>query len=64
MNYVSFCFIGINNKLLVVKYGAPLLVSGFSRNEFISYILFNFCCFILFVFDVKVRGDWLLILFL
>jgi len=42
----------------VVKYYSSLVVSGFSRNEFNSYILFNFCCwFYLFLFDVKIEGD-------
>jgi hypothetical protein len=40
--YVSYCFISINNKLLVMKCYSSLVVSGFSRNEFNSYILFNF----------------------
>jgi len=44
MVYVSYCFTSINNKLLVVKCYSSLVVSGFSRNEFNSYILFNFCC--------------------
>ena len=56
--YVSCCFISINNRLLVVKCYSSLVVSGFSRNEFNSYILFNFCCcFYLFLFDVKIKGD-------
>ena len=56
--YVSYCFISINNRLLVVKCYSSLVVSGFSRNEFNSYILFNFCCcFYLFLFDVKIKGD-------
>jgi len=47
--YVSYGFISINNNLLVMKCYSSLVVSGFSRNEFNSYILFNFCCF-LFIF--------------
>jgi hypothetical protein len=39
--YVSYCFISINKRLLVVKCYSSLVVSGFSRNEFDSYILFN-----------------------
>jgi hypothetical protein len=46
MIYVSCCFTSINNILLVVKYYSSLVVSGFSRNEFNSEILFNFCCFV------------------
>jgi len=42
--YVSYCFISINNNLVVVKCYSSLVVSGFSRSEFNSYILFNFCC--------------------
>jgi len=44
MAYVSYCFISINNRWLVVKCYSSLMVSGFSRNEFNSCILFNFCC--------------------
>ena len=40
MVYVCYCFISINNKLLVVKCFS-LVVSGFSRNEFNSYTLFK-----------------------
>ena len=43
--HVSNCFITINNKLLVVKCYSSLVASGFSRNGFNSFILFNFCCF-------------------
>ena len=49
MGYVSCCFISINNSLLVVKCYSSLVVSGFSRNEFNSYILFNFFYY-LFIF--------------
>jgi hypothetical protein len=42
--YVSYCFISINNRLLVLKCYLSLVVSGFSKNEFNSYILFNVCC--------------------
>jgi hypothetical protein len=41
---VSCCFISINNKLLVLKCYLSLMVSGFSRNKFNSYNLFNFYC--------------------
>jgi len=44
--YVSYCFSIIKNNLLVMKCYSSLVVSGFSRNEFNSYILFNFCCFL------------------
>jgi hypothetical protein len=44
MTYVSCCFFSINNRLLVMKCYSSLEVSGFSRNEFNSFILFNFCC--------------------
>ena len=55
--YVTYCFISINNRLLVVKYYSFSVVSVFSRNEFNSHILFNFCCcFNLFLFDVKIKG--------
>jgi len=56
--YVIYCFISINNNLLVVKCYSTSVVSGFSRNVFNSYILFNFCCWLyLFLFDVKIKGD-------
>jgi hypothetical protein len=32
MTYVSYCFISINNRLLVVKCYSSLVASGFSRN--------------------------------
>ena len=32
--YVGYCFISINDILLVVKCYSSLVVSGFSRNEF------------------------------
>ena len=54
--YVNYCFISINNRLLVVKCYSSLVVSGFSRNEFNSYILFNFCC-CFYLFYVKIKGD-------
>ena len=54
--YVSYCFISINNRLLVVRCYSSLVVSGFSTNEFNSYVLFNFCCFVyLFLFDAKIK---------
>lgn len=57
MIYVSYCFISINNKSLVVKCYSSLEVSGFSRNEFNSCILFNFCClFINFYFMLRLGG--------
>jgi hypothetical protein len=40
MVYVSYCFISINNGLLVVKCYSSLVVSGFLRNEFNSSTLF------------------------
>jgi len=62
--YVSYCFISINNDLLVVKYYSSLVVSGFSRNEFNSYLLFNFCClFIYFYLILRLRGISCLSLF-
>jgi hypothetical protein len=55
--YVSYCFISINNRLLVVKCYSSLEVSGFSRNEFNSCIVFNFCCrFIYSSFMLRLRG--------
>jgi len=57
MFYVCLWFISTNNNLLVAKCYSFLVVSGFSRNEFIAYILFNFCCWIyLFLFDVRFKG--------
>jgi len=57
MVYVSYCFISINNILLVVKCYSSLVVSGFSRNEFNSCVLFNFCCcFIYFYLILRLRG--------
>ena len=44
MVYVSYCFISINNRLLLVKCYSSLVVSGSSRNEFNSCALFNFYC--------------------
>jgi len=62
--YVSYCFISINNNLLVVKFYSSLVVSGFSRNEFNSYILFNFCCsFAYFYLMLRLRGISSLFLF-
>jgi hypothetical protein len=56
--YVSYCFISINNRLLVVTCYSSLVFSGFSRNEFNSRMLFNFCCwFYCFLFDIKIKGD-------
>ena len=37
----------INNRLLVVKCYSSLMVSSFSRNEFNSYSLCHFCCFVI-----------------
>ena len=57
MIYVSYCFISINNRSLVVKCYSSSEVYGFSRNEFNSCILFNFCClFIYFYFMLRLRG--------
>jgi len=36
IGYVSYCFISINNTLLVVKCYSSLVISGSSRNEFNS----------------------------
>jgi hypothetical protein len=58
ITYASYCFISINNRLFVVKCYSSLVVSGFSRNEFNSCILFNLCRLVyLFLFDVKIKGD-------
>ena len=55
ITYVSYCFISIDNRWLAVKCSSSLVVFGFSRNKFNSYILFNFCCwFYLFLLDVKI----------
>ena len=51
--YDSYCFISINNNLLVVQFYSSLVVSGFSRNEFNSYILFN-VCFSLFIIYIYI----------
>jgi len=57
MGYAGYCFISINNSLLVVKCYSSLVVSGFSRNEFNSYILYNFCSlFIYFYLMLRLRG--------
>jgi len=50
ITYFSCCFISINNRLLVMKCYSSLVVSGFSRNEFNSYTIFNVSyCFIYFI---------------
>ena len=55
ITYVSYCFISIDNRWLAVECYSSLVVFGFSRNKFNSYILFNFCCwFYLFLLDVKI----------
>jgi hypothetical protein len=60
--YFSYGFISINNRLLAVKCYSSLVFSGFSRNEFNSYILFNFCYyyyyyyFIYFYLMLRLRG--------
>ena len=57
MVYFSYCFIIINNRLLVVKCYSSLVVSGFSRNEFNSCSLFNFYFyFICFYLVLRLRG--------
>lgn len=57
MTYISCCFININNGLLVVKCYSSFVVSGFSRNEFNSCIIFNFCyCSIYFYVMLRLRG--------
>jgi hypothetical protein len=48
MVFLSYCFNSINDKLLVIKCYSTSVVPGFSRNEFNSYVLFNF--YYLFVF--------------
>jgi hypothetical protein len=61
---VSYCFISINNNLLEVKCYSSLVVSGFSRNEFNSHILFNFCCFLIYFYLIKgVSSLYLFIIF-
>ena len=50
MDYVGYYFISINNNLLVVICYSSLVVSGFSRNEFNSYILCNFCCWFIYFY--------------
>jgi hypothetical protein len=54
MRYFSYCFISINNILLVVICYSSLVVSGFSGNEFNSRALFCFSLF--FVMFYLVRG--------
>ena len=62
--YVSYCFISISNNLLVMKCYSSLVVSGFLRNEFNSYVLFNFyCLFTYFYLMLRLRGYYPLILF-
>jgi hypothetical protein len=54
--YVSYCFIIIDNRLLVVKCYSSLVVPGFSRNKFNSYSLFNcYCSFTHFYLVLKLR---------
>jgi len=55
--YVSYCFISIDNSLLVMKCYSSLVVSGFSRNEFNSYIFLLISVVYVFLFDVKIKGD-------
>ena len=47
ITYIRYCLISISTRLLVVKCYSSLVVNGFSRNEFNSCILFNFCCCLL-----------------
>ena len=43
--------------VLIIIYYSSLVVSGFSRNEFNSYILFNFCfLFTYFYLMLRLRG--------
>ena len=51
--YVSYSFISVNNNLLVVKCYSSLVISGFSRNEFNSYILFNFCYLLIYFYLIR-----------
>ena len=53
--YVSYCFIIINNNSLVVKCYSSLVVSGFTRNEFNSYIIFNFRCLFTYFYLMSTR---------
>jgi hypothetical protein len=39
--YFSYCFISINNILLVIRYHLFLVVSGFQGNKFNLHFLFN-----------------------
>jgi hypothetical protein len=58
MIYFSFCFIIINNRLIVMKCYSSLGVSGFSRNEFNLCVLFRVLLFVyLFLFGVKIGRD-------
>lgn len=57
MVYFSCCFISIKDRLLVVKCYSFLVVSGFSRNEFNSCVLFRFLLlFICLYWALRLRG--------
>jgi hypothetical protein len=49
MVFLSYCFISINDKLLVMKCFSNSVVPGFSRNEFNSWVLFNFGYLFIFI---------------
>ena len=57
MAYFIYCFNNINNRLLVMRCYSSFVVSGFSRNEFNSCIIFNFCYHIIYFYlMLRLRG--------
>jgi hypothetical protein len=54
MANVSYCFISINNTLLVAKCYSSLVVSGSSRNEVYSWASFN----ILYTCKITTATGW------
>ena len=51
--YVSYCFISINNNLLVMKFCSSLKVSGFSRNEFNLIYLISIVFYLFFMLILR-----------
>jgi len=49
MVFLSYSFVSINDKLLVMKCFSTSVVPGFSINEFNSWVLFNFCYLFIFI---------------
>jgi hypothetical protein len=57
MRYFSYCFISINDILLVVICHSSPVVSGFSGNEFNSRALFCFSLFFVMFYLVSAYLD-------